>query len=256
MAISGKELFWNHEGNLLHKWEHYFDIYDKYFDKYRGKEVAMLEIGISHGGSIDFWHKYFGDGLKLYSMDINPECKRFEDERTKVFIGSQSDSSFLSSVIEELPDLDIIIDDGGHTMEQQKVSFEFMFSKVKQGGVYLVEDTHTSYWYEFHGGLKNKNSFIEYSKDYIDSIYEWHIQEKKKLRINENSRNINSICFYDSIVVFEKKLRERPFHKQIGNKTIQPYMDTTLKRKNYIQRKIDQFILKKTDPFWANSKDK
>ena len=42
-----REIFYSHEGNLIHKWDHYFEIYERYFEKYRGKEVNILEIGIS-----------------------------------------------------------------------------------------------------------------------------------------------------------------------------------------------------------------
>lgn len=54
---SYRELFYEHDGNLIHKWDHYFEIYDKYFQKYRGEKLTILEIGISHGGSLQLWKK-------------------------------------------------------------------------------------------------------------------------------------------------------------------------------------------------------
>jgi len=72
-----REIFYDHTGNLIHKWDHYFDIYEKYFSKYRGQEINILEIGISHGGSLQLWKKYFGDKVHIYAVDINPECKKF-----------------------------------------------------------------------------------------------------------------------------------------------------------------------------------
>lgn len=83
-----RELFYAHEGKLIHKWNHYFDIYERYFSKYIGKEVNILEIGISHGGSLQLWKKYFGDKVNVYAIDINSECKKLEEERVKIFIGS------------------------------------------------------------------------------------------------------------------------------------------------------------------------
>ena len=184
-----RELFYNHEGKLIHKWDHDFDIYEKYFTKYVGKEINILEIGVSHGGSLQLWKKYFGAKVNVYAIDINPECKKLEEERVKIYIGSQSDKQFLQRVVQEFPDLDIILDDGGHTMSQQIVSFENLYLKVKEGGLYIVEDTHNSYWYEFHGGLKKPNSFIEYSKNLIDSLYEGHIIEKEKIVINQITKH-------------------------------------------------------------------
>ncbi len=124
------------------------------------------------------WRKYFGEQANIFAVDINPECKKFEEEKTKIFIGSQEDETFLDQLASQLPALDILIDDGGHTMNQQIVTFRNLFPAVKDGGIYLVEDTHTSYWREYHGGYKNKNSFIEFSKDIVDQVHAWHVDNE------------------------------------------------------------------------------
>lgn len=250
-----RELFYNHEGKLIHKWDHYFDIYEKYFCKYIGKELNILEIGISHGGSLQLWKKYFGDKVNVYAIDINSECKKLEEERVKIFIGSQSDGLFLQEVLSELPELDIILDDGGHTMNQQIVSFENLYMKVKEEGLYIVEDTHTSYWHEFHGGIKKANSFIEYSKNLIDSLYQGHIDDKRKIVINEITEHINCISFYDSVVVFEKQKRPQPFHIRKGNEMIKAYSPTELKKPSLLM-KIKAMFFKKVDTFKINDKGK
>jgi len=221
--ITLRELFYNHSGNLIHKWDHYFDIYSRYLSHYEGKSPKILEIGISHGGSIQLWKKFFGPGCQIYAIDINPDCKKLEEDNVKIFIGSQSDEEFIKNTASKLPELDFIIDDGGHFMDQQSISFEILFAKVKQGGQYIVEDTHTSYWPEFEGGLRKPGTFIEKSKALIDSLYDHHLLKNDQVRIDDITRNIDSISFYDSVVIFQKKFRERPFHKQIGRKTIVPY---------------------------------
>ena len=250
-----RELFYNHEGKLIHKWDHYFEIYEKYFSKYVGKEVNMLEIGVSHGGSLQLWKKYFGDKVNVYAIDVNPQCKKLEEERVKIFIGSQSDKLFLQQVIKELPDLDIVIDDGGHTMTQQIVSFENLYLKVKEGGLYLVEDTHTSYWDEFHGGLKKENTFIEYSKNLIDS---GHVPDKGKIIINEITKHINGISFYDSIVVFEKLKRAKHFHIRKGTEMIElsNAIDPAELKKASLLMKIKAILFGKIDTFKANDRGK
>lgn len=227
---SFRELFYEHEGNLINKWDHYFEIYDTYFSKYRGQKVNILEIGISHGGSLQLWRKYFGDNVQIFAVDINHECEKLKQENTEIFIGSQTDPVFLNDIAAKMPTLDIIIDDGGHTMDQQKTSFEHLFLKLKEGGIYLVEDTHTSYWYEAHGGYKNRNSFIEYSKDIIDSLHEKYIQYGPTIKSSDITKNINSITFYDSIVIFEKRYRNPTSAIQKGNETIISYVDPTLKK--------------------------
>ena len=82
-----RELFYEHEGKLIHKWDHYFDVYERYLSSYRGQQVNLLEIGISHGGSIQLWKKYFGPKAHIYAIDVNPECKKLEEENTTIFIG-------------------------------------------------------------------------------------------------------------------------------------------------------------------------
>lgn len=248
-----KELFYNHTGNLIHKWDHYFDIYEKYFSNYVGKEINMLEIGISQGGSLQLWKKYFGGKANIYAIDINPECKKLEEEKIKIFIGSQSDSSFLQQVVKEVPDFDIIIDDGGHIMKQQIISFENLYLKLKEGGIYLVEDTHTSYWREWHGGLRKPNTFIEYSKNLIDSLYEEHVPDKRKLTINEITKSINAVTFYDSIVVFEKLKRDKPFHIRKGTETTKRFIPTDLKKRTLFI-KVKEKIFGKVDTWRAHDR--
>ena len=76
-------------------------------------------------------------------------CTQYESSNTKIYIGDQTDESFLKSILNENEKPDIIIDDRGHTSNQQISSFNFLFEELKVGGIYLVEDTHTSYAKEF-----------------------------------------------------------------------------------------------------------
>jgi 23S rRNA U2552 (ribose-2'-O)-methylase RlmE/FtsJ len=251
-----RQIFYDHEGPLIHKWDHYFEIYDRYFSQYRNQKINILEIGVSQGGSLQLWKKYFGDQVNIYAIDINPACKQFEEESVRIFIGSQSDRTFLKDVAGQIPDLDIVIDDGGHTMEQQKVSFELLYPKVKEGGIYIVEDTHTSYWYEFHGGLRKRTSFIEYSKDIIDSLYEHHIHEKNRIKVTDNIRHINSVHFYDSMVIFEKLLRQDVFHIRKGSKSIEAYRPTELKKKTVLMKIKQKIFGKKKHSFDLNNRGK
>jgi len=123
------------------------------------------------------WKDYFGDKARIFGVDINPECKKFEEKNIEIFIGSQSDRKFLKKVKENIPKIDILIDDGGHTMLQQIVTFEEIFQHIDANGVYLCEDIHTSYWLNFGGGHKRNKTFIEYSKNFIDLINAHHSEE-------------------------------------------------------------------------------
>ncbi len=198
-----EKYFKENPGRLIHKCMHYFGIYETYFSKYRGKELVLLEIGVSHGGSLQMWKHYFGDKIKIYGLDINPECKKFEEENVKIFIGSQSDRDFLRKTISQIPPIDILIDDGGHGMQQQIITFEEMFGHVKKDGIYICEDLHTSYWLNYGGGHKRHGTFVEYSKNLIDKINAQY-SEQGSLHADSFTKSIRGLHFYNGILVIEK----------------------------------------------------
>lgn len=212
-----EKYFRQNNQNLIHKWIHYFDVYDRYFCKFRDKEIVLLEIGVSQGGSLQMWKNYFGPKAKIYGIDIDPRCKELEENNIKIFIGSQSDRKFLREIMRTIPPVDILIDDGGHTMVQQRVTFEELFQHVKEEGVYLCEDLHTSYWLTHGGGYRRRGTFIEYSKKFIDHLNAYH-SEQRALRVNNFTRTVDAIHYYDSMIVIEKRKKEKPYAERTGNK--------------------------------------
>lgn len=191
------------------KWDRYFDVYEKHLSKFKGKNVTFMEVGVQNGGSIEMWTRYFGPESKIYGIDIDPKCAelKFDNPNVKIFIGDQSSEEFWNGVISEVGNIDIIVEDGGHHMNQQIVTFEKIFPIINEGGVYICEDTHTSYWHDYSGGYKNMASFVEYSKNFVDVLnYEFmknghgQIQDKRDL-----AKGLSSVAFYDSMVVFEKE---------------------------------------------------
>lgn len=204
---------------LIHKWHHYFEIYDRHFSKFRGKEVHIVEFGTFQGGSLQMWKDYFGEKCKITSIDINPHCKKLEEDQIKVIIGDQDDRSFLKKLSDELPKIDILIDDGGHTMQQQINTFEMLFDSIDENGVYLIEDLHTSYWTDWDGGYKKDDTFIEYSKNFIDYINAWHTKSSK-LKVNSFTKSVHSLHFYDSILAIEKRKMSKPTHSKTGTASI------------------------------------
>ena len=153
-------------------------------------------------------------------MDIDPRCKKFEDDEISIEIGNQEDPNFWAAFREKYPRVDILLDDGGHMMNQQIVTFREMFPHVKDGGLYMCEDCHTSYWEQLGGGLKREGTFIEFTKNLVDEINAIHTHathSKKSLPVTYNTLNMGGLHFYDSIVVAEKSSRPfSPFALQIG----------------------------------------
>ena len=214
-----EKYFRQNSKRLIHKWVHYFDIYDRHLSRFRGKRIVVLEFGVSHGGSLQMWRSYFGRRARIYGVDIDPRCKKFEGRRTKVFIGDQEDREFLRSVAAKVGPVDVLIEDGGHTMGQQIATFEVMYPGVKQNGVFLIEDLHTSYWKSYGGGYRKPGTFIEYAKNLTDQLNAWHSREPE-LTVDEFTRTTRSMHFYDSIIVFEKDRVEKPHAEKTGTPTI------------------------------------
>ena len=215
-----EKYFRQNNKRVISKWIHYFDVYDRHFSRFRGKEIVILEIGVYQGGSLQMWRDYFGINAKIYGIDINPKCKELEEDNIEIFIGSQSDRNFLRTIKTKIPKVDILIDDGGHTMRQQIVTYQELFDHVKDDGVYLCEDLHTSYWLNFGGGHRRSGTFIEFSKNFIDQLNAYH-SEQSSLKVGSFTKSVDSIHYYDSMIVIEKKKKDKPYFEKIGNYTFQ-----------------------------------
>lgn len=194
--------FLNNSGKRLHKWVHYFDIYEKHFQRYVDKKPVILEIGVHGGGSLEMWKNYFGHGSKVIGIDINPDCKKHESEGIEIFIGSQDDPNLLNQIKSKYPIIDILLDDGSHIMSHMKKTFNEMYNFIDKNGIYLIEDTHTCYWKEYQGGVGEKASFMELAKALVDHLNAVHT--RGAIKPSAFTKSTGSICFYDSIIVFEK----------------------------------------------------
>jgi Cephalosporin hydroxylase len=195
--------FLNNSGKLLHKWMHYFDIYERHLGRFRNTAPVMIEIGVSGGGSLAMWKDYLGLEAKIVGIDIDPACKAHESENIEVFIGSQDDQALIGQVLEKYPRPDVVLDDGSHMMPHMIRSFELLYDHVAPRGVYIVEDTHTCYWPEYESGLKQLGSFMEFAKDRLDDINAAH--SRNALPVSSFTRTTDAICCYDSMVVFERR---------------------------------------------------
>jgi len=209
------QYFLRNTGRLLFKWHHYFEIYHRHLQRFRGKSPVLLEIGVYQGGSLQMWHEYFGKGTRVIGLDVEPECRRFEDEQTTIVIGDQEDVAVLDGIRKRFPHIDIIIDDGGHEMNQQIVSFGELYPHLQPNGVYLCEDVHTSYFDNYKGGLRREGTFIEFSKHLIDALHGWYYVPKGR-ELDVYTTGTFGVSFYDSIVVVEKRPVDRPYVSETG----------------------------------------
>ena len=217
MMKTFNELFKEHTGESILKWSNYGDIYDKHFAKFRDQPINILEIGVLRGGSMRIWEKYFPKA-NIFGIDIDEGCLQYQSDRTKIFIGDQSDVSFLRNVKAKIPRIDILIDDGSHRAKDQKITFDEMYYHVRKPGVYLIEDIELNYW-----PSKDKDkpdNFMTYMKSKIDEL---NVRRTMSRKVSESypfkdtqvrfNNSTNSISFYENMVVLEKQ--EMPKAKEI-----------------------------------------
>ncbi len=127
----------------IHKNDTYIPVYNTTFAPYRDRPIRMLEIGVSRGGSLEMWRKYFSPDSVIVGIDSNRACGQFNDppRNLHVRVGFQQDTTFLQSVTDEFGPFDIILDDGSHLPSPTLASFQHLFAHgLVDGGVYLVED--------------------------------------------------------------------------------------------------------------------
>jgi hypothetical protein len=205
----------NRAAMVLDKWVHYFPIYAQHLARFRDRPIRLLEIGVYRGGGMAMWSKYLGSQAELVGLDIDEAAIRAVRGRFPVVLGDQADPEVLLKLNAEYGPFDVIIDDGGHTMQQQIITIETLFPLLNDGGVFIVEDTHTSYWPVFGGELNKAGSFIEWSKPRIDDLHSRH-----HVGIDRKSiwaTDLNGLHWYDSVVVLDKKHRFRPFNEMAGS---------------------------------------
>jgi hypothetical protein len=206
-----------HSGLVMNKWKHYFEIYDWHFTRFREREITLLEIGVAGGGSLQVWRKYFGPNARIFGLDINSECKRFESPGTQIFVGSQGDPKFLEHLAHEIGPIDILIDDGSHAYNDQLTTFHALFKHVRKDGLYVCEDLCSSYWAEeYHGGICRSGTYVEFLKGLIDELNAWFWRENVEAESNGFARCVHGMYFYPTLVVIEKRPMEKPLITPVG----------------------------------------
>jgi hypothetical protein len=217
-------LFYAHDGRIAHKWHHYLEIYERHFAPLRERLAAprILELGVSHGGSLQLWRKYFGPQAKIVGIDVDPACAARADAGVAVVIGDQSDPRALAAALEKLGGgVDLVIDDGSHLGRHQIASFAYLYPRLSERGLYLCEDLHCSYWPSHEGGLGRAGTFVEFIKTRIDDLHAWFLDGAAPQAM-DFAVTTYGIFIYLNLVVIEKRPVRKPFDVQIGSKKACP----------------------------------
>jgi demethylmacrocin O-methyltransferase len=181
-----------------------------HLSRFENKTINLLEIGVggdddinAGGQSLRMWKDYFPKGL-IFGIDIFDKSKHNED-RIKIFKGDQTDSLFLNNVCSQIGNIDVIIDDGSHLNSHVITTFKILFPLLKDGGIYVIEDTQTSYWKSYGGSLdlKAEYTLMNFFKSLTDNLNnsEFPIAGYEKTYFD---KNIISIHFYHNLIFVYK----------------------------------------------------
>jgi SAM-dependent methyltransferase len=213
-----RKIFDEHQRLGSDKWTSYFETYDRHFTRYRNDAITLLEIGVQNGGSLEIWSKYFPKAARILGCDIEEKCRAltFEDPRIEAFIGDANSPPIYERLTKDTPNFDIIIDDGSHHVDDVVRSFALYFPTLKPGGVYVIEDLHTSYWPQYGGGTDLTLSSMGFLKLLADLTNKEFWREDKDFNfleayaerysasLHDHDINIDEISFRNSICVIRK----------------------------------------------------
>jgi hypothetical protein len=191
-------------GPGIWKWRHYFAIYHRHLARFRDKNVHMLEVGVYSGGSLSMWRSYFGPTARIYGVDIEPACKIYESAGVRIFIGNQASSAFWSNFRQQVPELDIVIDDGGHRPYQQIATLEALLPHLRPGGVYICEDVE---------GMTNP--FLAYVAGLVGRLNAAQSATSKPVATTAFQQAIAGVHFYPYVVVIEKRSGRLPYLESV-----------------------------------------
>jgi trans-aconitate methyltransferase len=163
----------------------YTDIYEKYFATLRQKKINILEIGA--GVSQLMWNDYFPNA-KIFCIDRKDD--NFS-ENTYNEICDQTNKAQLKKVFKDVK-FDIIIDDGGHRINEQMTSFGVLFNRLNSKGLYIIEDLHTSHR-EGHRLRFPFEASSLYSLERYNEVGVFDSQFLTKTEIQYLNKNIHSI---------------------------------------------------------------
>lgn len=199
------DFVYNRDHDAIHKFPHYFEIYDRFFSRFRGTSPCVVEIGVADGGSLQLWKDYFGPGAQIFGVDISADINKKYDQIT-IIQGDQGDGKFLR----QLPGIigrpiDILIDDGSHFCKDQVLTLGHLYNSISENGIYVCEDVQTSYQEQFGGGYRRPYTLIETVKGLVDELNAWCAEPNTELARSNMMKTLYAIHFYTYMIVVEKR---------------------------------------------------
>jgi hypothetical protein len=207
------------------KWDNYFEIYDHVFGQLYGRDISYLEIGVQNGGSLEIARLLFGAGSRIAGLDIDERVGALAGTgiADAIYIGSQTDAGLLERALAENPPFDIVIDDASHQQHDMIVTFLMLFPRLKEGAIYLIEDTSTvhsdqhakSFYgldvYDYFKGLAGRLNldYLRFSE--IGGRFTVLLAQRAPRSMPDDiCRHIFSITFFEGVIAVVKRTKAEP----------------------------------------------
>jgi SAM-dependent methyltransferase len=260
-----KDLYKNHSGKVSDKWTIYLEQYDEKLKKYQDLPIKLLEIGVLNGGSLEIFSKYFSNAKLILGCDIDPKCKnlKYNKDENIILINGDVNDSKTKEIIVEHSKFDIILDDGSHNSDDVVKTFCNYFNYLKDGGLYIIEDLHCSYWREHKGGIFFPISSMNFLKKLIDIVNHehWGIKKNKewllkgflenyKINIEKlDLESINSIEFINSLCFIKKEASK---DNKLGKRIVVGQEAIVVPDRKKLNNLISKSLNQEVNP-WSNS---
>lgn len=197
----------SHYNTDKHYTHGYFElVYNELFRPIRESCKIFMEVGIYDCESIKLWRDYFVNaeiiGVEYnlpYSLQVLGDTSR---ERMIFEEGDQSKVEDLERIAQKYTECDVILDDGSHVMRDQQITLAKLFRSLKPGGIYVLEDLHTSIeikkpecWMNW--GDKTKTLTLDMLRTYIETgkIHSDYMTQEEMDYLNNN---IETVEIYNS----------------------------------------------------------
>jgi hypothetical protein len=175
--------------NYCVKLDSYFRDYEQILGIYRGQKPTIVEIGVLDGGSLQMWRDYFGADARIIGIEKNPNALKVAKLGFEIYTADQEQVSELRDVFQQIGNVDVVIDDGGHTSRGQIVTCLVAMEFIQDKGIIVIEDTHSSYAADF--GMPHKYSFGNWANQ-VNKLLDLSYLINRDLLVITNLKKINT----------------------------------------------------------------
>jgi hypothetical protein len=139
------ELSHRHPSDKEPNHSYFSRVYDSKLSSLKTSVTRVMELGVAEGYSLLIWRDFFKNAT-VVGVDIDASTGGSAKAGGRIILETfdVSKRPHIEQLVEKYPDTDIIIDDASHTMDQQQITFATLFKAVRSGGMYIIEDLHTS----------------------------------------------------------------------------------------------------------------